>query len=272
MQRAKSHGSSTEAVHSLWDAMAGFPAAQTEAALLHLMKTLTGWLHADNAVWVGSVRIASGAAARRDPQHGWRGRAVRHLHAPPAVQAASRQAVKGQDIDPGMTTRAVTAHAGTFRHFRLRDGFIDFKAFQRTTHYRALYEAVGITDRLWVMCPVTRDAEACYLLDIYRSRRRFPAKDALLAAQALRGLKWFHQRALLSYGLLAADSALSPVQRKLLAALLTERSEKEIAADLDLTPGTTHQYVVELCRKFGVSGRAGLMATWLGRPPPPTDQ
>lgn len=256
MQRPTLRQLPAAGIHSLWDEMAEFPATHTDAALLHLMKTLNGWLRADNVVWVGAVRIASGPAARRDPQHGWRGRAIRHLHAPPVVQAASRKAAKGQDIDPGMTTRAVTAHAGTFRHYRLHDGFIDFKAFQRTAHYKALYEAVGITDRLWVMCPVTRDAEACFLMDSYRSRRRFSTKDALLAAQALRGLKWFHQRAMLSYGLLAADAALSPAQRKLLAALLTERTEKEIASDLGLTPGTTHQYVVELCRKFGVSGRA----------------
>ena len=49
--------------------------------------------------------------------------------------------------------------------------------------------------------------------------------------------------------------------------LLTERGEKEIARDLDLTPATTHTYITALYRKFGVSGRAGLTALWLGRSP-----
>ena len=264
--------SGREHVSALWDELADYPAAQTDAALVHLMKTLCGWLKADNATWVGGVRIASGVVARRDPQHGWRGRAVRHLAAPPALAHASRKAARGQDTDPGMTTRALTARAGAFRHHRLRDGFVDFEAFRRTAHYRAYYEGMGIADRIWVACPVSRDAESYFLFDLYRTRRRFSAADAAAAGEALRGLKWFHRNVMVSYGLLAARTALSLVQRKLLAALLTERSEKEIAASLGLTPGTTHQYVVALCRKFGVSGRAGLVAAWLGRPPPPTDQ
>jgi hypothetical protein len=54
-----------------------FPPQEIDAALAHLMKTLCDWLGADNALWVGGVRMAHGAAARRDPQHGWRGRVVR---------------------------------------------------------------------------------------------------------------------------------------------------------------------------------------------------
>ena len=41
---------------------------------------------------------------------------------------------------------------------------------------------------------------------------------------------------------------------------------RQIAADLALTPSTTHTYITDLFRKFGVSGRAGLTALWLGKP------
>ena len=44
-------------------------------------------------------------------------------------------------------------------------------------------------------------------------------------------------------------------------------SEKEIACDLDLTLATPHTYIAGLFRKFGVSGRAGLTALWLGNSP-----
>jgi DNA-binding CsgD family transcriptional regulator len=169
-----------------------------------------------------------------------------------------------------MTTCAVTAGAGRFRSYRLHDGFVDLAAFRRTTHYQALYEGGGISDRMWVACPIGKDAEAYYLFDLYNTRRRFSEAEEALAADTLRGLKWLHRAVMLSYGLLTARTALTPVQRKLLSELLTEKTEKEIARKLGLTPGTTHQYVVALCKKLGVNGRAGLLAAWLGRPPPTT--
>ena len=55
------------------------------------------------------------------------------------------------------------------------------------------------------------------------------------------------------------------MERRLLALLLTDRSEKLIAADLGVTPSTVHTYVRGVLRKFGVSGRNGLISLWLGR-------
>jgi DNA-binding CsgD family transcriptional regulator len=76
---------------------------------------------------------------------------------------------------------------------------------------------------------------------------------------------------MLHHGLLIAKAPLTPVERRLLSLLLTERIEKEIAHELHLTLATTHTYITGLFRKFGVSGRAGLTALWLGhgdRPQP----
>ncbi len=265
-----------EAIWTLWDELADFPAAQIDAAQLHLMTTLGAWLAADDVVWVGGVCLAHGARARRDPQHGWRARAVRHLAQRPALAAGAGRAMREQDTDPGMTTCAITATAGRFRVHRLRDGFVDFQAFRRTAHFKALYQAAGIVDRIWTAFPVNKDAESYFLFDLYDTRRRFSARDAALAGEALRGIKWFHRNLMLSHGLVLADTPLSPVLRSVLALLLTERSEKQIAGELGLTPGTAHQYAAELYRKLGVKGRAGLTGLWLGRPPPadqpPTDQ
>src|SRR5260370_1246641 len=62
-------------------------------------------------------------------------------------------------------------------------------------------------------------------------------------------------------------SPLSAREQGVLRLLLTNLSEKEIADRLGLTRGTTHCYVTEILRKFGVSGRAGLTALWLGQQP-----
>ncbi len=146
---------------------------------------------------------------------------------------------------------------------RLRDGFVDFEAFQRTAHYEAFYRQRRLVDRLWAVFPVNRDSESYFLVDHVGSRRRFSASDAELVAYALRGIKWFHRKLLLSHNLLLANMPITSAQRRVLLQLLTGRTEKEIAAHLGLTPGTTHQYAVELYRAFGVKGRPGLMQLWL---------
>lgn len=250
--------------HALWDRLADFPAAETDAALFHLMRTLCDWLRADNAVWVGGVRLAQGAEAARDPMYGWRPRAARPLAPPPEPQLTMRRAINQHDNEPAMTSQALCAEAGRFRVRRLHDGLVDLEAFRETAHYRDFYELPGVSDRLWVVFPVNVDTESYFVFDLYRTERRFTAAEAALAGEVLRGLKWLHRNLLLSHGLLVARQALSPVQRRLLGLLLTDRSKTAVAAELGVTPGTAHQYALELYRRFGVKGRAGLMALWLG--------
>jgi DNA-binding CsgD family transcriptional regulator len=255
-----------EAVPRLWDELADFPAAETDAALTHLMRTLCGWLRADDALWIGGVRLLHDTSARRDGQHGWRGRVLRRLVPPsPELVARSLQAMREQDTDPGLTTRVITARAGQFRVYRLRDGFIDFEAFRRTPHYHTFYKGMGINDRLWALFPLNADTESCFVFDHVGSKRRFSRADAALVEHVLRAIRWFHRKLMLSHGLGVADAPLSPTQRTLLARLLTDMTEREIAETMGLRPGTVHQYAVRLYQRFGVKGRAGLMALWLGR-------
>ena len=79
----------------------------------------------------------------------------------------------------------------------------------------------------------------------------------------LRGVKWFHRQLMLCQGLLLAKTPLTAVEQKIVSRLLTDKSEKEIAHELGQSFHTTHWYVREIYRKFGVNGRAGLMALWL---------
>jgi len=251
-------------VDALRDALADFPAARSDDALMHLLQTLCGWLGADNAFWVGAVRMAGGAAAMRDPQHGWRGRAALFLRSNARIAEQTRAAIRSQDQpDPDMATCALTAGAGTFRVHRMHDGFIDFDAFRRTAPYETLYGAPGISDRLWAVCPVNADAESYLVFSHVRSKRRFSRADAALAAHVLSGMKWFQRQILLSHGLPLASEPLAPAERRVLLQLIGGQSEKRIAAALSLTPGTAHQYAVEVYRKLGVPGRSVLSALWL---------
>ena len=93
----------------------------------------------------------------------------------------------------------------------------------------------------------------------------FTEADRETALYAMRGLTWFHRQVLLAHGLLVARSPLTPIERRVLAMLLTDQSEKLITSTLGVSPSSLHTYVRDVLRKFGVSGRKGLTALWLGR-------
>lgn len=60
-------------------------------------------------------------------------------------------------------------------------------------------------------------------------------------------------------------SGLPPRLRRVLAHLLQGESEKQVAARLELSPHTVHEYVKQLYRRLGVSSRSELMARWVVR-------
>lgn len=253
-----------EQVCALWDQLADFPAAQIDEACRWLMQTVCDWIGADHAGWVGATRLLDGPAAAGDLLSGWRAKTIAPLR-PPKPQEAKlfRQVLKNQGCAPALSSVALARHAGKFRVHRLRDGFVDFAAFQRSPNYQFLHVQTGVDDRLWVVFPVSPDAELYFVFDKHRTRNRFTIRDAELAGYVIRGLKWFHRQLLCSHGLLVAGSPLTPTERQVLQLLLTDKSEKEIAAEMGQKLNTTHGYVKKVFRKFGVKGRAGLMAIWL---------
>lgn len=256
-----------ERVHRFWDEMADFSPTRTDDAQLHLMQTLCGWTGADNARWHAGVRLMVGAGAKEDPMNGWRLCGTRALLArsPERVKVAERFHRVQKGLEVGMPVRAISAEAGSkFRVHTMRDGFIDFAAFRKTDYYRAFYRDFNIADRMWINFPISRDTESVLVLDRHTPSRSFTRRQVAIAASAFRGLKWFHRQLLLSHGLHGVQSSLSSGRRILVQQLLTGKSEKEIAITLGLRASTTHQYITEIFRHFGVNNRASLQALWLG--------
>ena len=58
---------------------------------------------------------------------------------------------------------------------------------------------------------------------------------------------------------------LSPRQQQTLGHLLAGLAEKQIAAEMNLSPNTIHHYVKALHKHFGVSSRSELLARWVGK-------
>lgn len=113
--------------------------------------------------------------------------------------------------------------------------------------------AIAVHDNLRIYFTLTRRAGAA----------DFTPVDNHLLTLTLAGLsRWLHWLAL-SYGPVAATGALPPHQRKVLLMLMTGRSEKQIAAELNLSTNTTHQYVTAIFRRFEVRNRPSLITKWL---------
>ncbi len=255
-------------VHDLWDRLADFDSARLDAALDHLLESLCGILGAQNAAWIGAVRMTD--ILPGDPVHGWRPRAIRHLRpSPPLAEASKEQVRKLEKGSVDATTIRNVALAGTFRVNRLAD-LVPASWFD-SDYYHAYYRGVGHEDAIWAGFPVNEDAEAYFGIFRDAAHGPFDPDDCEAVAYVLRGLKWFHRLQLLGHGLLVARTPLTPTERNILQGLLTGLSEKQIAAAQGQSPHPAHEHVSNIFRKFGVGNRAALMALWLGKAACPPD-
>lgn len=252
-------------IYKIWDRLAEFDPAQSEDAVMWLLKELKDITASDDAVWVGVVRLLDGDEAKRDHQLGWRTRAVVHLEWTDLKRSAVAEAIKAQEKDGGEPCSIEQAKlAGRCRTLFLRE-LHDMKTFTQSRHYQACFVPFGITDRLWSVFPVNADCEVAVILDRYRDQPRFGEKERASVSVIMRGLKWFHRQMVLAYGVTLGNDRLTSRERSLLGHLLGDRTEKEIAGKLGLTAATVRSYTKSLYAKFGVRGRAGLMALWLGK-------
>jgi DNA-binding CsgD family transcriptional regulator len=254
-----------QAVMQLTYELSEFPAAAPEA-LQHCLDQLVLILGARNAFWIGAVRETP---FQGDGMNGWRPRAVSYLHSDPHSDRLIAQLMTDQRknvVDP--QTHAMVALAGNTRA-HLRGELVDNTTWQRSLLYNEVLRPGGVQDRLlgshFLESSTNSDplAESYIGLDRAPGDKPFGARERNILQLLLTSCPGFKRDLLRARGLIQATSPLSPRECMVLRFLLTDMSEKEIAAELGLTWRTTHQYVVAIQRKFGVRGRVGLMALWL---------
>lgn len=252
-----------ERIHTIWDTLADFDAAKIDEALTFLQTKLCELANAQNADWIGVVRLATFPG---DPVGGWRPPVIRVLRHNEKFLASVKQQTR--NLERGIVNDVVirmVGMSGRFRACRLCD--VMSAEWFDTPFYHDYYQSCGHRDAVYVAFPVNEDAESYFGLFRAIGQPPFTAEERDTLAYALRGIKWFHRQLLLSHGLLVASTPLTPVERRVLQSLMTGLPEKEIAAALGQSYHTTHEYVSAIFRKFGVSNRAALMALWLGRAP-----
>ena len=249
-----------EQVHALWDALAEFDAAQMDTALECLMRGLCTLVDAQNAGWIGAVRLVDPG---NEPASGWRPAIVRFLHPFQRPLDAARAQTLRMDRRFLEAAVGMVARSARFRACRLCE---IVSPGSLPPNFQRACETGCDDDAICVAFPLNADAQSC--LGVFRGHGcpAFTPQERDLVAYALRGIKWFHRELLLSRGLLVAGSPLTEIERRALQGLLSGQMEEQIAADIGESHRTARDHVTAVYRKFAVKNRPALMALWLGTP------
>ncbi|MEX2506742.1 MAG: LuxR C-terminal-related transcriptional regulator [Pseudohongiellaceae bacterium] len=251
-------------IHKVWDRLAELPASRSEESLRYLLEQLGKLLKFHRGWWLGAFRMRM--APEGDPALGWRPGPIVFLQEHREDADAYEQELKLFETgDVAETVVEQLRYSGHFRVKRLRE--LASPDYFDSDHFRARFTDRGFCDSMIVATPINRHTETYFCFYRMEGQPLFSDDDVALAAYALRGLKWFHRQVLLSFGMLIAESPLTPTERKVLTLLLTDRSEKQIAIEMRQRPATTHEYILKVYRKFNIHSRAGLTALWLGQTP-----
>jgi len=250
-----------DGIHTLWDELAGFPAAEADSAVMHMLTSLCSMFDAKNASWSVVVRLPGTTPG--DLLNGWRPRFVRLLHQPTAF-ADSIKVQNDKLWLPEVDISSIIGAAGE-EPFLTNLLFEDLPSeWFEGDYYRRHYLDVGHGDHMSVRCAITKDVRIHILIYRDLASPRFSADDKAPFALILRGLKWFHRQQLLSHGLLIAVTPLTRTEHKVLLDILAGQSEKLIADSQNHSINTTHAHIKSIYRKFGVTNRGMLTALWLG--------
>lgn len=249
------------AVTRLWRELADIPAYCVLDAMSCYLDGVTRLIGAVDALWVAASRTAQPSDG--DSWRGWQPREVVFLH--PSTEREGRMAdllayIGEHTLDP--QTRGMIEGAGETRAC-LRKELLDDVEWDRSWLYQDFLRPMRIEDRLIGVHTISPHAESYIVVDRHRRDRPFSDDERDVLRLFLTGAPTFHREQFFARGYAESTVPLTPRQRSVLSLLLTDMSEPEIADHLGLTANTVHQYIVTILRKFGVRGRAGLMAKWL---------
>ncbi|MDF1824150.1 MAG: hypothetical protein P1U68_05885 [Verrucomicrobiales bacterium] len=256
----------------IWDYLSSVPDSGIDEALDVLMWSLQEMADADDISWLGFQGPGLLLPGSNEPKicqsghamEGWDALARRQINSDPERIAIAEDVIASAAQIPSLTSQALVKSVGSFRIHRLRDGFIDFEAYEQTEHFDLLYRKADIRDRIYVGHPVEMGAESFLLIDRKGRDDYFTEKNVSDIENLLRPMGWLHRKVMKAHGIIGSTGVFDAMERRIFRLLLTSRGEPEIAETLGQAPKTTHKYVTSLFRKMGVQGRPGFFARWAG--------
>lgn len=240
-----------------WKDLHQFDGRQIEAAIHYATNFLCEKLGAVNALWLASVQFPNG---KPENAWGWRPQGFFSLHNPEQNSAEHEKHQKDlKDHQARQVHIAVAKHANTtYRTFTCSRDMPS--EWFKSTYYTDYLSSAGVKDMMFVAQPIAENSESYF---VFVSNKFFSDDDVSYAALACAPLLYLHKAMMLHYGIGICENPLTAAEKRLLAHLLQEKTEPEIAAATNLSPSTVHTYATRIYKKFGVKGRTGLMALWL---------
>ncbi len=154
----------------------------------------------------------------------------------------------------------------------LRRELVEDSIWYHSHVFNAYYKPSGVDHALISLRPLSADGR----VDVLIARRALGERPFSRRDKRLARLLHHEVGRLIGPTLATIEEPgihhLPPRQQQALNGLARGLSEKQLAALMGISLGTLHQYVTQLFKYFEVSGRAELMAKYLGRnrlPPPP---
>jgi DNA-binding CsgD family transcriptional regulator len=152
-----------------------------------------------------------------------------------------------------------------------REQLLDDRGWYGSEHVQRFRRAARVDSFLYGIYAPGGDTAACFSLHRPWGDRAFSDRERRLVEVIHGACAFLHEPlSALSPRILRG---LSPRLRDTLHGLARGHSEKQLAAELRLSPHTVHDYVKVLYRHFGVQSRSELLAHCLGhaRHPSPLD-
>jgi DNA-binding CsgD family transcriptional regulator len=209
---------------------------------------------------VGIWARTEGVILRRELDFGWACDAERQQFLEYCDSAQWRS------LDPTMP--ALARQVPTPTSVFVREQLVDDRGWYRSEHVQRFRREARVDSFLYGVYAPTRDIAIGFSLHRDWGDRAFSERERRLADAIHRACAFIHQvPAELPP---AVMRGLSPRLRTTLGHLARGLSEKQVAAELELSPHTVHDYVKALYRHFGVQSRSELLARCLGSPPSPS--
>jgi DNA-binding CsgD family transcriptional regulator len=237
--------------------VADAPAGDCEAAVRYALTKLSSWIGATNAYWIAAAREEP---RQCDPMLGWRARELVYLHDHASLMRGTAQMIgrlhKGE-FD--LSTVENVKRAGRTRSV-LRAELVPDHIWDRSWIANEYHLPRGIKDQLVSAAPVSERHESYFGLTRGLADRPFDEDDRDLLLLFTEASVQFQRRLMFFRGW-TASPALTLRERDVLNLLTTDRTEKEIAASLEIGERTVHQHATAIYAKLGVRGRNGLHAS-----------
>lgn len=220
----------------------------------HALEGMAALVGAQVAVWARADGIATGRLRlHREIDFGWSCDRERSLFLEYIDSA------QGRSFDPSIP--ALTQRASDAMAVFAREQLVDDHTWYGSEHVQRFRRAGRVDSFLYGIHALGGDTAVCFSLHRPWGDRAFSERERRLVEEIHRACGFLHEPSpTLSPQTLRG---LSPRLCDTLRGLARGLSEKQLAADLGLSPHTLHDYVKALYRHFSVQSRSELLARCL---------